>query len=486
MKRISFDLSSRALLIGSFALVAAGMMILTGATLWSHHINRIYAARADMAFRQALEVSQLELAASGAGAMNAQERQTLSDKARQYLATIEEEERLLDAQGADARDQADERATAHRLIAAIMTEGEPADLARVRAIASDIATREVREAARARAEAETIARQTRYLVIITAGGVLLVPVLLMIVLQRQLVIPLRSLGALSRDLALNRHSDRPIPTGLTEIRALTERFNAMADAVEARVAERTSELEQANRELAEVDTRRRLFLAKVSHELRTPVTAIRGEAEVSLRHGGSSQDLREAVEHIEQTTLFLQRRLDDLMVLAKAEDALLPMQPGLVDPFAVARTACMVAAGYARASNVQIAAMSLPPGMAESVQVPGNEDRLQQAIAAVIDNAIKFSPPGGTVTVSSGIEGGTAVIRIADEGPGVAEPELAQIFDPYVQGQAGRALGGTGLGLSLARWIVEAYDGTISARRSREENIGAEGLCVILRLPIVG
>lgn len=491
----SVPTSLRALVIGGFTLVAAGMMILTGATIWSQHINRTYAARADMAYRQALLVTRLELAALTAGAAGEAGRERLSATAAQYLATIEEERRLLGDAEPEAAHQAQELSSARRLIDAIeaagRATGQPADLVQVRAIASDIAAREVAEAARARNDAESVARQTRTLVIAAAGVLLLLPLALMAVLQRQLLVPLRNLGAATRDLALARHGERLEPAGLAEIRALIAHFNAMADAVETRVAERTDDLRRANAELAEVDSRRRLFLAKVSHELRTPVTAIRGEAEVSLRHGVSPDDLREALVHIEQNTMFLQRRLDDLMILARAEDARLPMQPGLVDPFALARKACDVAAAFAHVRNVRIVTELMPPQGTGTVLVPGDPDRLQQAVAAVIDNAIKFSPPGGTVTVSAGIVNGAVVLTIADEGPGVAEAELSRIFDPYVQGSSGRSLGGTGLGLSLARWIVAAHHGTITAQRGRLEiaggqSAGGEGLCVMLHLPIAG
>lgn len=486
MKSGAFSMTTRTLIAGSFALVAAGMMILTGATLWSQHINRIYAARADMAYQQALQVAQLEVAALTIGAGDETGREALAAKAAAYLASIGDEDVLLGGAQADGEPQATELARARRLIAAIGSPSQPADLAEVRRLASAISTREMAEAARARNNASAVAQQTRLAVMAAALALVLLPLGLIAVLQRQLVIPLRNLSAATRNLASAEPASRLVPEGLAEIRALMAHFNAMADAVEARVAARTDDLQRANAELAEVDTRRRLFLAKVSHELRTPVTAIRGEAEVSLRHGGSHTDMRDALVHIEQNTMFLQRRLDDLLVLARAEDARLPIAQGLVDPFALARKAGEVAAAYAQVCNVRINMDRLMPEGASGLRVPGDPDRLQQSVAAVIDNAIKFSPPGGTVTISGAIADGMAVLTIADEGPGVATAELSQIFDPYVQSKAGRALGGTGLGLSLARWIVEAYQGKILAQHARETSAGGEGLCVMLQLPIAG
>lgn len=472
-------LSSRALLIGCFAVVAAGMLVLAGATLWSQAINRSYAARADMAHAQALLVTRIEAAALAPGAGEPAGRGALARMAEAYLATVAAEERL---PGGSHGDAARERRDAQRLAQVIA-----GDIAEVRKLARAIAAREIGEVAEARAEADAVAARTRSLVLGAAGALLLLPLALFAVLRRQLVVPLRRLETAAQDLAAARAAARLVPEGLAEIRALTARFNAMADTVEARVAERTAELSRANTELAEVDQRRRLFLAKVSHELRTPATAIRGEAEVALRHAASPEAAREALTQIEQSTLFLQRRLDDLMLLARAEDARLPIAEGHVDPFAVARQAGAVAAGYARACGVRIDTAALPQGPAGRVLVTADADRLQQALAAVIDNAIKFSPPGGTVTLAGAVAEGTAVLTVADEGPGVAEGDLARIFDPYVQGQGGRSLGGTGLGLALARWIVEAYRGRIAAARAaRDQGTEDGGLCVMLHLPIAG
>lgn len=480
----SRTLSARALVIGCFALVAAGMIILAGATLWSQRSHAAYAARVDMAYAQALAVTRLELAAATLGPADAAGRKALSRSAEAYLASIAAEARLL---GDDAPDQAAELARAQRLIDAIMAGGGASQLAETRRLASAIAAAEVREAGAARRRAEAAAARTRTLVMAAAAAVLLVPLGLLIALERLLVAPLRRLEAASDELAQAQHPAEPLaPRGLHEIRKLTARFNAMAQAVEARVAARTAELARANADLAAVDQRRRLFLAKVAHELRTPVTAIRGEAEVALGHGAGVGDLRDALAQVQQSSLFLGRRLDDLMLLAKAEDAHLPLGEGRCDPFAAANRACAIAAAYARTGAVTICTHGLPPDGASGVLIAGDADRVQQAIAAVIDNAIKFSPPGGTITVSGALEDGAAVVRIADQGPGVAPEELPRIFDPYVQGTRGRALGGTGLGLSLARFIIAAYRGTISAQQGAGKEQGGEGLCVTLRLPIAG
>lgn len=238
--------------------------------------------------------------------------------------------------------------------------------------------------------------------------------------------------------------------------------------------------------LAAIEARRRLFLAKANHELRTPVTAIRGEAEVALRSAGSPEDLREALAQIGQTSQFLQRRLDDLMVLASAENGGLEIERGIIDGIVIARHAAATTRAYANANGVSIDRSGLQGPATGSMQLVGDADRIEQALVALIDNAIKFSPRGGTVHVAATGANGTLIVKVTDEGPGVAPAELARIFDPHVQGHAGRALGGSGLGLSVARWIAEAHGGTIMAGNVLGHDGEAEGFWVALHLPIAG
>jgi signal transduction histidine kinase len=107
----------------------------------------------------------------------------------------------------------------------------------------------------------------------------------------------------------------------------------------------------------------------------------------------------------------------------------------------------------------------------------GDARWLQQALVAVLDNAIKFSPAGGTVSLRVTMDGGAA-IAIRDEGSGIAAAELPRIFDAYYQTEAGRERGGTGLGLALARWVIERHGGSI-----RAENEPKGGCVMTIILP---
>lgn len=235
----------------------------------------------------------------------------------------------------------------------------------------------------------------------------------------------------------------------------------------AQVATRTADL-------VAVDRSRRLFFAKASHELRTPVTALRTVAEVALAGGG---DGRAALGDVVAQAQFLGRRIEDMLALASAEEGrpVLTLAPcDLRDVVAAAQAA---AQAYARSIEV-VLVVAMP---AAPVPICGDARWLKQALLAVIDNGLKFSDPDGALALALEITAGEAVVTIADDGPGILPTELPRVFDAYYQAEAGRVRGGTGLGLALARWVVEQHGGRICA-----ENGAAGGARIVLTLPVVG
>ncbi|MFT4053624.1 MAG: ATP-binding protein [Novosphingobium sp.] len=480
MERAQLHFGLRSLFVGGSLLMVVGLLALASAVLWLEASNRQFAARVDMARQQMQLVSRIETEAALAflqeGRPKAAAGVRLDRAARNYLDSIENEARLL-GDGPDQIDwQASEETTGRRLLDAIHALDGVNGLDRVRAIAGGIAMQEHREVEVAVAAAARVADLTWWLVCVIMSGLLGLPIACAALLWHNLVKPLEALVRATNDLASGGVT-RPLPLeGLNETRRLTEHFNEMAEAVEARVAQRTMQLRQANDQLARTDQRRRLFLSKVSHELRTPVTVMRGETEVALRFAEGEEALREALRHVLDSNLFLQRRLDDLLTLARAEDGALPLHRGEVDLACIARHAGRTSAAFAAASGICVDVAGLDAAM----PVIGDEERLCQALVALIDNGVKFSPPGGTVRLRSACIPGGYGIAVSDEGPGVEPGDLDRIFDPYVQGDAGRALGGTGLGLSLARWIVHEHNGTILAANKHK----GEGLCVSLMLPV--
>lgn len=309
-------------------------------------------------------------------------------------------------------------------------------------------------------------------------------------LRRGVVTPLAALAQGTARLAAGESRIQVTPGGVRELRALAGQFNLMAariagqqaelqganERLEGTVAERTRDLEAKTRQLAAIDRSRRLFFAKVGHELRTPVTVLRGEAEVALRNTKAGvPTLREALTHIRAHGEAMQRRLEDLLALAHSEEGRIALHPAPFDLAAMLRGAVEMASAFAQSSGVVLAS----EGDEAACPLTGDESWLRQALLALIDNAVKFSPEGGTVRVSLQLEGAGLVLGVADEGPGAPEEALAQLFDPYFQGDEGARRGGSGLGLAVARWIAEQHGGTIRAR-----NRAGGGLAVELLLPL--
>ncbi len=275
-----------------------------------------------------------------------------------------------------------------------------------------------------------------------------------------------------------------------EFVTLANRFNVMAadldlqqsllrrsnERLEETVRERTKNLEATTMKQREIDQNRRLFFSKTSHELRTPVTVLMGEAEVALRNkNADSETYREALAHIVASGAFLRRRLEDLISLARSEDGRVTLERQSVDLSRCARETVAAAEAYARANEVELDGEII----AEELLVDGDPSWIKQAILAVIDNAVKFSPPGSEVTISLTNEGGFGVVDIADSGPGVEPDALDSLFAPYFQASGGKRRGGSGLGLTVARWIVEQHNGKISAR-----NVAPTGLGVRLEFEL--
>lgn len=245
--------------------------------------------------------------------------------------------------------------------------------------------------------------------------------------------------------------------------------------LESDVALRTAQLEERNSQLAQIEANRRLFFAQISHELRTPITAIQCEAEVALRlPRADTAMLRQALEQVLVQGAFVRRRLSDLLTISQAEDGRLVMAHEPFDLGDAVRGGLAMAAPFARASEARLEA-ALP---SDPLPIHGDAGWMQQALLALLDNAIKFSPDAA---VSVGLERSAdeAVLTIGDSGPGVPEAALPRLFDRFHQEPEGRARGGSGLGLSVARWVVDHHRGRIAA-----SNRAGGGLCMTIALPL--
>ncbi len=201
------------------------------------------------------------------------------------------------------------------------------------------------------------------------------------------------------------------------------------------------------------------FVADVSHELRSPLTAIQGNLDL-LRRGAAerAEDRHVALTAIESESSRMQRLIGDLLLLARA-DAGIQIQKQTVELdtllLEVYRHARLVASG-----------VKVSLGSEDQAQVIGDRDRLKQLLLNLVDNAIKYTPSGGEVTLSLRKDSDWVCIDVADTGVGIPEEDLNRIFDRFyrVDKARSREQGGTGLGLSIAKWIANAHGGKIEVR----------------------
>ena len=329
-----------------------------------------------------------------------------------------------------------------------------------------VATAEIYAPRNARAAAESAYQTalTRNLVIAALVAAVLA-FLISLLVSRRITGPLEELRDAAEDVSAGNFDVRVSPHADDEVGALASAFNAMAD------------------RLARDEQWRRDMTADLSHELRTPLATIQSRIE-ALEDGvlpASPENLRVIGAEVER----LGRLLGALRSLNELESEDLSVEHEKLDLADVGRDA------IAHAETVYAAKGVTLVGDLRPVAIKGDRDRLLQIAANLLDNALKFTPEGGRVVlaVASGdgpagaaaSRGPWATLTVADSGPGVDPIDLPFIFDRFYRSQAARGTQGVGLGLAIARGLVEAQGGVIEAA-DRPEG-GAE---FRVRLPAVG
>ncbi|MDF1521679.1 MAG: ATP-binding protein, partial [Trueperaceae bacterium] len=261
--------------------------------------------------------------------------------------------------------------------------------------------------------------------------------------------PIEAVGAAAEALAagdLARHVAPPgsVLGASSEVVQLTDDFNRMADALERYEAQRTA------------------MVADVAHELRTPLTAMALRLE-AIAEGLAPFDAAE-VERLRRQTTLLHRLVEDLRVLSLADAGRLDLRLAPVDPNTLATEAAESAAAVAAAKGVSLEVGADPAG-GEVPPLVADRDRLAQVLGNLLDNAVRATPEGSRVRLEVVRDAGTIAFRVVDDGPGIAEADLAHVFDRFRQGEHGRRdlRGGSGLGLAIVRTLVEAHGGTVAA-----------------------
>ncbi|GAB4513850.1 MAG: HAMP domain-containing sensor histidine kinase [Anaerolineae bacterium] len=218
------------------------------------------------------------------------------------------------------------------------------------------------------------------------------------------------------------------------------------------------------------------FVADISHELRTPLTAIQGNVEMVRRYGADAESL----EAIEAETRRMARLVNDLLMLARADYGGMSMEL-----FPMDLDTAVLYAYESTQSLLQDRQLTMQLGQFEPVRINGNTDRIKQVVSNLITNAIKFTEDGGSITVSLRKQDDEAIISVQDTGIGIMPNDLKRVFDRFYQSNPARTHTGEGfgLGLSIAKWIVEAHHGRITVRSTPGKGTTFDVYLPILQSP---
>jgi two-component system sensor histidine kinase CiaH len=232
---------------------------------------------------------------------------------------------------------------------------------------------------------------------------------------------------------------------------------------------------RAMRPIGAAFARQRTFVADASHELRTPLAVIRANAELVQRLPSATEEVREEVGNIIDEVDEMARLADDLLLLARLDDAALQLDRKPHDLGETARAAAATMEDRARASGLSLTIQAATP-----VAAVFDAARIRQVLRILLDNAIAYTPAGGSIEVTIDRHSNKAVARVTDTGVGIAAEDQARVFDRFHRADHARTrkTGGAGLGLAIARALIEAHDGQIGL-----ESAPGRGTTVWFTLP---
>lgn len=311
--------------------------------------------------------------------------------------------------------------------------------------------------------------------LLIAAGVLLLALVVTLLIARGLTSQLRALARATREIAKGRW-DVPLPAAsTTEVAQLADAFRAMTDELaenrehlEEKVASRTRELEAANQAKDQ-------FVATVSHDFRSPLAIILSSVQTVLADREMREEVRrQFLERAERQCKRLGALVSDLLDLARIEN-----RDAVFERVSLSDVVEEILDGVrAAAEERRVALVYSPP----EAPVVAEVDRglVCRALANLVDNALKFTPASGRVTVTLRQMDGEARSAVSDTGPGIPEDERAHVFERFFQGRQAQALGrGSGLGLAIVAGIARRHGGTVEV--SSERGVGST---FELRLPL--
>ncbi|MEW5989053.1 MAG: ATP-binding protein [Chloroflexota bacterium] len=258
---------------------------------------------------------------------------------------------------------------------------------------------------------------------------------------RRIVGPIQQMQQASQRIAAGDYQERVTASSQDELGALADAFNQMAQ------------------QLEQTEQRRRQLIGDAAHELRTPLSSIKSVME-GLVDGVLPAEPATFV-NLQREVSRLQRLVHDLEELSRAEAGQIPLEWRTLDVAALVEAA----AGRLRpqfADKGVVLLLDMPPGLPE---IEGDSGRLTQVLLNLLGNALQYTPAGGRVTIQLRAEGRHVIIRVQDTGLGLAPEHLSHIFERFyrVDKSRSRAGGGSGVGLTIAKYLVEAHGGRLAA-----------------------
>ncbi|HOC46112.1 MAG: heavy metal sensor histidine kinase [Syntrophorhabdaceae bacterium] len=249
-----------------------------------------------------------------------------------------------------------------------------------------------------------------------------------------------------------------------ELKGRKDELGRLADTFNAMIARLKDSFQRVNQ-----------FSIDVSHELKTPLTILKGETELALRKDRTNEEYKKSLESNLEEIDRMSHIIDDLLLLSKAETKDMRLNLDKVDLRDLLADVCLNMKIFGENKGVEIIAKEL-----EDIRIVGDALKLRRMITNIVENGIKYGHAGGYVAVSACKQDGFACINVKDDGPGISSDDIKYIFDRFYRADKSRKReSGSGLGLSISKWIAEAHHGTIEV-----ESTPSTGSLFIIKLPM--